>query len=110
VKVLALPPIDRIAAGRSTTCAVTQEKDGRHVYCWGANNNRALGADVGGNAGPTEVTLAGTSPTQWLDDVRDLTVGGNFAVARRGDGTLHQWGDNPDTTEGPFGAVLLKAY
>jgi alpha-tubulin suppressor-like RCC1 family protein len=83
---LLLKHVKSVALGYSHTCALLF--DGR-VVCWGDNGEEGrlgIGSDDDQLFLPQEVVE--------LDDIVDLSVGGNSACVVRSDGTVWCWGDN----------------
>lgn len=78
-------PAVQLAPGYRHTCART--RDGR-VRCWGANQYGQLGE------GSSEPPAGSPVTVRDLSDVLQVTSGGDFSCARRGDGTAWCWGRN----------------
>jgi hypothetical protein len=77
-------------SGFGTSCVVTA--DGA-VWCWGSNQNGALGIGAAADAGPPP--MLSVEPMR-LDapSVGQLALGGMFGCAVVGDGGIAFWGDN----------------
>jgi alpha-tubulin suppressor-like RCC1 family protein len=98
-----LEPVAEVAAGGFHTCARLTTGG---VRCWGANDMGQLGNGFGGSPSSTPQTVREAPPPAPpgmigpdISDVAEITAGVFHACARKGDGTLHCWGDNR------FGAI-----
>ena len=79
--------IVQISAGGDHTCA--RNGDGT-LWCWGANDDGQIGDGTKVFApSPVQVTALGTS-------VIEVSAGGGYTCARKGDGTLWCWGHNAE--------------
>ena len=75
-----LPPVRAIAAGETSTCAITTADD---LYCWGRGELYALG-----NA----ATAVVTRPFKLLSGVKTVDMGWNHGCAALLNGALKCWG------------------
>lgn len=95
-----LSDIQAIDAGDDQVLALTN--DG-HVYAWGQNDSGVLG--TGSPSGPetcyygddcstVPVMVVGPDGTGSLGGIRQVSIGGDFALALTTGGQVYSWGDN----------------
>ena len=82
--VLAAPPIEVIAAGRSLTCVLAGDTT---VRCWGSNTSGTLGTGK-----PDDSHTPVLVPD--LTGVNQLWLGEDHVFARTADGVVRSWGNN----------------
>lgn len=89
-----LPPIIRLAAGKSHFCAISYNRD---VYCWGENRYGQLG-NRSTEDSHVPIKVAGVS------NVDAIYAGWNYTCAREGDGHFKCWGSLVNS----FGVQVIK--
>jgi alpha-tubulin suppressor-like RCC1 family protein len=78
----------QVAAGPGVSCALTMS--GR-VYCWGSNQYGALGDGTASNHSQA-TEIAQDINGQPFTGVTEISIGGDFVCARKGDGSIWCWG------------------
>lgn len=89
-----LPPMRKVAAGRTHTCALTAA--GR-VYCWGSNDEGQCGQPASARPVLTPTAVGSASTVRAID----LAAGDHFTCLLGADGLPYCWGRN---AEGQLGA------
>jgi alpha-tubulin suppressor-like RCC1 family protein len=85
VQVVGITNAVEVSSGYTHSCA--RKNDGT-VWCWGDNNDGALGDGTMGGA-PRSTPVQAT-----ITDVAQVGVGDSFTCARKNDGTVWCWGDS----------------
>ncbi|MGI6524743.1 MAG: hypothetical protein ACOX2O_05540 [Bdellovibrionota bacterium] len=90
---LYLEDISQVSAGYGHTCAITT---GGEVYCWGWNNYGQLGIDSTENQSTPVRVLKGEqeSTCLYLEDINQVSAGGNHSCAVTGGREVYCWGWN----------------
>ena len=91
--------VTNIAAGGSTTCALTAKG---LAYCWGDNSQGEIGIGSAGNPVPTPTAVNATGALAGKSLVR-ITVGGQHVCAVATDQTGFCWGGNANGEVGAGG-------
>jgi alpha-tubulin suppressor-like RCC1 family protein len=108
ITVPGLNDVVQISVGDVHTCALLGD---RTVTCWGKNGYGELGlgfADPFDMSQRAETELDNHPPTQVLDSVRELVVGGGTNWVWRQDNTLEGWGANEYGQLGMIGPVSVN--
>ncbi|WGL60488.1 SGNH/GDSL hydrolase family protein [Pigmentibacter sp. JX0631] len=85
LKIVNLPKIKEISAGENHTCALSEDNI---IYCWGKNDNGQLG-NVFTNAKKSDVVRVSN-----INNVRQISAGGNTTCALNSIGNVYCWGSN----------------
>ena len=91
--------VTNIAAGGSTTCALTAQGA---AYCWGDNSQGQIGIGTAGNPVPTPTPVNASGALAGKHLVR-ITVGGQHVCAAATDLTAFCWGSNANGEVGSGG-------
>ena len=86
-RVVGLPPVTQIAAGRGQTCALSTEGT---VWCWGVADYGAMGIVATDRC--RSWCILKPTPVPGLSDAREITVGDSLLCARTADGSVWCYG------------------
>ncbi|MCP3696411.1 MAG: hypothetical protein GY917_29725, partial [Planctomycetaceae bacterium] len=101
-----------IDGGGSSTCAITTAG---LLYCWGSNHVYQIGNNVENQVDqltPTRVHDPDNRTVNWSKEVRQVSVGGNFACAIDIDFRGYCWGDTyyNQTGTGQYSSVPRRIH
>jgi hypothetical protein len=81
---------DQLALAPSFACGIQSDR----VSCWGENRPSGVLGRIPAAGAPRTVVVA--QPVDVGDNVSDLALGADFALARTNDGSVYCWGSNAE--------------